>query len=174
MRRLARDEHGFMLVEVIVYVAVFAVVMVVAYTAVTACMRTSAAFRRNCDDVQAALRAGEAWRDEVRSARSVSPTAGGGIALTTGADIAEYRLRGSDVERRPVAGKPWTVVLGRVKSSRFVVDKRRSVTAWRWEIEIEGRKGPACVRPLFTFIAVPSGGGGGGGGETGGAEEAER
>jgi len=48
------------------------------------------------------------------------------------------------------------LVLPRVKSSLMLSDSRQSATARCWELELGTRKKVVRVRPLFTFLAVPS------------------
>ena len=69
-----------------------------------------------------------------------------------------YRFAAGAVSRRIGTGS-WSRVLDRVKSSSMERDARPTVTAWRWELELQpqtrGSYKPGRVRPLFTFLAVP-------------------
>lgn len=149
---------GFQLIEVLVYMAALTVLLSVAYVAFNRALERSEALRRSADDIVRALRAGERWRADVRSAagpiriehavggeRLVIPVAGGVIA---------YEHRTNVVVRRPVSG-PEAVLLQRVRASAMSLENREAVRVWRWELELQPpTRKPVQVRPLFTFLAV--------------------
>jgi type II secretory pathway component PulJ len=154
--------HGFLLIEVLVYIAVVFVLLGVGYSALYHCMDSSIALRRDADDIANALHAGERWRADVRQANKqirVEQTPAEQIAYLEGLHSeAAYRFSTNAVFRRVSEG-PWVRLLSNVKSSTIESDARQRVTAWRWELELQPRqKGsvkPGRIHPLFTFIAVP-------------------
>jgi len=156
------SNRGYLMIEVLFYLAVIAALMGAGYAALYRCMDSSIALRRNADDITSALHAGERWRADVRSATSqvrLESTADGQLLyLESASGTVAYRFATNTVTRRVGAG-PWVRLLPNVKSSTMTSDPREYVTAWRWELELEPRaKGsvkPGRVRPLFTFIAVP-------------------
>jgi hypothetical protein len=145
------------LIELLVYIGVLFVLMGIGYTALYRCIENSVGLKHNANDITAALRAGELWREDVRTA----------IGKPRSDDYADGQLLGFDRPNGPVAwlfttnsvlrfsgAGPWRPVLSNVKSSVMAPDPRGSVAAWRWELELSKRAKSTRVPPLFTFIAV--------------------
>jgi type II secretory pathway pseudopilin PulG len=159
--RHSNRSNGFTLIEVLVYMGLLFMVLGMAYLAMYRSMDASTALRRNANDIVEALKAGEQWRDDVRSAtgpiRSDRTSQQVTLHLPQGQTEIEYAFSTNTVSRR-VGSDEWSVVLANVKNSAFIDDRREKVTAWRWEIELQpGKKRITRVQPLFTFIAVPPG-----------------
>ncbi len=156
------SNRGYLMIEVLVYLAVIAALMGAGYAALYRCMDSSIALRRNADDITSALHAGERWRADVRSASNrvrLEDTAEGQLLYLEGAtNEVTYRFSTNALSRRLGAG-PWVRLLPNVKSSTMKSDPRQYATPWCWELELATRaKGsvkPGRVRPLFTFVAVP-------------------
>jgi prepilin-type N-terminal cleavage/methylation domain-containing protein len=156
-----RSECGFTLIEMLVYMGLFVVLMGVGYAAFHRCLGNSLALRRNADDIANALHAGENWRADVRAARGPARVESSGdeqvLELTGPQGPVAYRFAANTVFRR-VGNNDWSPVLNNVQASSFTPDKRPSVEALRWELELQPRaKRMTRIRPLFTFIAVPVG-----------------
>lgn len=154
-------QAGFSLVEVLVYMTVMVVVVGIGYAALYRSMDTSNALRRNGEDIANALRTGENWRADVRATRGqiqqTTTDDGQIISLPRSRGKVSYRFAEHTVFRR-VGTNPWTPVLKNVEASAFVSEARTNVTVWRWELELQTRaKKLTRLRPLFTFLAVPSG-----------------
>ncbi len=132
VQRKVSGPGAYMLTEALVYIGVLFVLLGVGYAALYRCIENSVALRRNAEEIANALHAGERWR----------------------ADLRSYRLATNSVFRQ-VANGPWTHLLQNVKSSVMEPDQRQTLTAWRWELELQPRGKSTRVRPLFTFIAVP-------------------
>src|SRR5215831_18871341 len=66
--RSAQRNHGYLLVECLVYIGVLFVLLGVSYIALFRCINNSVALRRNAEDISKALHIGERWRADVRSA----------------------------------------------------------------------------------------------------------
>lgn len=153
---------GYLLVEALGYIAVVFVLLGAGYLALYRCMDHSIALRHNSESLAAALQAGERWRADVRAAAQgvTREKRGDGavLVLRTAAGTVEYRQEGRSLHRRVGAG-PWVKLLDSVKASRMEADRRTTVTAWRWELELQpqakGRDVPGRFRPLLTFLAVP-------------------
>lgn len=157
---LAVCARGFTLIELLVYMTMLFLVLGLAYTAMYRSMDASTALRRNANDISQTLKIGELWRDDVRSA--IRPirleNSGPGIVLHIPQRQTEidYCFSTNIVSRR-VGHGDWSAVLDRVKDCIFIDDQREKVKAWRWELELQpSRKRITRVRPLFTFLAVPS------------------
>ena len=67
---MKRQQHGYLLIEALVYIGVVAALLGVAYAAAYRCIDRSIALRRNANDITSALHAGERWRANVRAATS--------------------------------------------------------------------------------------------------------
>jgi hypothetical protein len=162
--RLARParHHGYLLTEALVYIGVLFLLLGVGYGALYRLIDNSVALRRNADDILRSMHAGELWRSDVRAAtRSIHLDNNANeqiLRLESVKGQVVYRFSGSALFRRIGSG-PWSLILDRVKSSSMQRDQRPTVTAWRWELEIQpqtrGSFKPGRVRPLFTFLAVP-------------------
>jgi hypothetical protein len=165
IRRLTRCDgtlQGFMLMEALVYIGLVFLLLGVGYAAMYRSIDNSVALRRNADDIMSALHAGERWRADVRHASR-------GVQLENGSEPMlrlegvtnqiDYRFADGVVYRRSDNG-PWLAILERVQSSSMEPEVRPDVNVWRWEVELQakarGSFKPGRVRPLFTFLAVPS------------------
>jgi prepilin-type N-terminal cleavage/methylation domain-containing protein len=151
--------RGFTLIEVLCYLAVIGLVTSMAMATLFQLIRQSSALQRNCEEIAAAVRAGEIWRADIRL---VSRTGGisesaDRLVLPTDGQPVIYSVRDGAVWRQAGVDAPAEAILRGVKSSRFASAPRKSVTAWLWEVELEttARSGP--TRPLFSFTAVPAG-----------------
>lgn len=161
-RMRSRDNaRGYTLIEMLVYMSVAFLILGFAYAAMYKSMDASAGIRRNANDISSALSAGEHWREDVRHATAplhVEKTSEDGTTLHIPQHQGEvaYRFSSNEVARRS-GGGDWTPVLEHVKDSDFVADQRQKALAWRWEVELQSyRKAMTRMRPLFTFIAVPT------------------
>jgi hypothetical protein len=158
-RRYRGGESGLLLMELMMYLALFVIISAVAFRVFYSCWDTSKAFRRNADEIAGTLKAGERWRAEVRGASaplSVEPSVDGTVLhIPEKAGEIDYRFSEDAVWRRTGTNGDWAQFLPRIKSSRMEADRRNHVTAWRWEVELDARRKGARVVPLFTFEAVP-------------------
>lgn len=153
------SNRGISIIECLVYGFVLLILLGVAYSAFYRCVENSYALRRNAEDIATALRAGERWRADIRSATgSVQVEAapdGGSLHLESERGPVDYYFTSNSVLRRAHPG-PWVTLLPNVKASAMQADPRGEVSAWRWELELRPRsKKPARMTPLFTFLAVP-------------------
>jgi hypothetical protein len=137
------------------YVALFLVVTTVAALAYYRVDVETRALDRNSDDVVRAMKAGEQWRAEIRSATAPPRLEGGILKLTTKAGDLVYTTTNGVIWRKAGQGRAMAW-LEHVKSSTMEIDTRQNVTAWRWELELQTKRAQASVRPLFTFTAVPT------------------
>jgi hypothetical protein len=150
-------NSGILLVECMVYLAVFAIIFTLALALFFRTLNNTEALNRNAADIIQTLRAGEQWREDVRSAAGpLEFLAGDGAELMR---IPQqegellYRFEEGRVARRKDDGA-WINILPRVKSSKMHQDAGRHVTSWRWELELESVQKAAHVQPLFTFQSV--------------------
>jgi hypothetical protein len=153
--------RAIMLIECLVYMAVFFVVTGLAGAAFYQALETSRHLRRNTGDIALVLEAGENWRAEIRRAtgpvRLVDESGVQALHIPQGAGELVYFHEPGTVSRRRGDSAPWARVLGELKSSRFVRDERQATVSWRWEIELRAELKSVRVRPLFSFQAVAPG-----------------
>jgi hypothetical protein len=152
-------QRGIMLVDCLVYIAVFFLILGVAFKFFYGCWDSAKAFRRNTDQVAATLKTGERWREDVRRATAAPRTEesleGTVLRIAQKSGEVDYRFAETTLWRRNGDAGDWTPILLNVKSSRMEQDRREHVAAWRWEVELATKRKGARVVPLFTFEAVP-------------------
>lgn len=151
--------RGVSLIEMLAYIALLAVLIAIAGKTLGRAWDQSTALRRNTDDIQRALHAGERWRQDIRAAtgRVEAHTVEGaqGCLIPTAQGQILWLLNSNVVRRSAAEAAPEFVLLPRVKECRFVAEERAGIPAWRWEVELLSGPKPARVKPLFTFTAVP-------------------
>ena len=154
-----RSTRGILLIECLVYMGALFAVLGVAYSVCFGFWDNAIRLRRNADDIAAALRTGERWRDDVRAAsgplRVENSPYGTLLHIPQKTREVVYLSHDGSILRWS-DGTPWVPLLTNVKSSEMREDRRRQVAAWRWEIELMARRKSVRLRPLFTFEAVPN------------------
>jgi prepilin-type N-terminal cleavage/methylation domain-containing protein len=157
---IRRRSRGFTLIECLVYISVMPVFLGIGLAAFYRCWDDNKAITRNSNDIIRTLKAGEAWRADIRAAtgpiRVATTNSEQTLRIPTGKNELVYSFANGEVRKRTGEESPWRVVLPNVKSSQVEIDKRDQVTAWRWELELQSQRKNAKVRPLFTFEAVPA------------------
>jgi hypothetical protein len=156
----ARRQTGILLIECLVYIAVFAILLGIGTAAFYFCWDHSKALIYATDDIETALRAGERWRADVRGATgtiSVEKTASGELVRIpeAGKEIV-YRFDPGGVRREIPALNHSQLLLPKVKTSVMLADTRSTVSAWRWELELQQRRREMQLPLVFTFEAVPT------------------
>jgi hypothetical protein len=157
-RRIRR--RGILLTECLVYMSVWIIVTGLAFVFFYHALTSAKRLQRNAEQITQALKAGERWREDVR--RAVAPLT---LAQDSGSTDQALHIQQKDGEivyyfaetnvfRASAMGVPWQAVLPKVKASRMSREQRKHVAVWRWEIELQTRRGDPVMRPLFTFIAV--------------------
>ena len=152
-----RQQHGITLIECLVYLGVLTVLLSVSGVALAKAWDGHRALRRNANDIQRAVAAGERWRSEVRSANSVTLLDANGeqlLRITTPEGIVEYRHTDGVLLRRAGTDGAWLEVLPRVKDSSMALLSSSPAPMWRWELEMQAAHKRARLRPLFTFTAA--------------------
>jgi len=149
---------GFTLIECLTYISVSAVILGLATMAFYQCWDGSIGLRRNADDIARALRAGERWREDVRSAtvlpRLETSENGQTLHIPHATGEVTYQFTPDAVLRQAGTNAAWVDVLGRVKSCHVTLDQRQHVSAWQLELELPVYRKGARIRPLFSFEAV--------------------
>jgi hypothetical protein len=153
-----RSQGGVLLVECLVYIAVFAILLGLGTAAFYFCWDHSKALIYATDDVESALRAGERWRTDIRSATgniSVATTANGEmLRIPEMEKEIVYRFESGEVRRQMASSDFSELLLPKVKTSQMKLDARGEVRAWRWELELAQRRRETHLPLLFTFEAA--------------------
>lgn len=153
-----RRWSGILLIECMVYIAVFAILLGLGTAAFYSCWDYSKALIYATDDISSALCAGERWRADVRGATgkiSIETTAKGEVVkIPEGAKEILYRFDSGEVRRQIVPANFSELLLPKVKASQMKMDARGGVTAWRWELELTQRRRETHLPLLFTFEAA--------------------
>jgi type II secretory pathway component PulJ len=159
-RRAGLRDRGVSLIECLVYVGVFFLVSELAFSVFYRTLENSRTVSRTADDIAAALRTGERWRQDVRGATAPLRVENGedGQLLTIPgkAGAVRYRVNGDALSRQTDDAAGWIPLMTGIKSSRMEPDPRVRITAWRWELELKPHRKSPHVLPLFTFEAVPA------------------
>ncbi len=153
--KAARQRGGWSLIEMLVYITVFAGLSFGAYRALFETITHSRRLQQNTEAIITAVRAGERWRADVRHAVRPITWNNGSLVIPQRDGEIIYRLAENTLWRT-VAGKE-APLLRQVQQSRMAPDQRTHVTAWRWELELlPPTNRPTKIVPLFTFLAVPN------------------
>jgi len=151
-------RRGWLLIECLVYIAVLAVVLMVAMSGFYHCWDNCKALRRNADDIIRALHVGEQWRADLRAAGgAVQLTRTNGVdqlLIPSAAGRIIYTYSKGELRRQTTAPPATYVVLSNIESSQMLSESRQRVKAWTWELELKPTRKDAKVRPLFTFETV--------------------
>lgn len=156
-----RTMTGFLLIEMLIYMALFLVVVGFATVVFFRFWDETKGLRRDADDIVRVLHVGDQWRTDVRSA--VGPLE---LAHVNNGDQLRIPSRGGDIVytisgtelRRSAGGSTNRLWLSNIKASRMDSDPRENVSAWRWELELKTVKTTSFYKPLFTFESVAGGG----------------
>lgn len=154
----ARAQAGYLLLECIVYLLIFTTILGLGLATFYLCWDNSKALLYATDDIAAALRAGERWRADVRSATgkiTVETTVEGErLRIPCGTSEILYRFNAGEVHRQIAASDFSELLLPTVKASQMLMDTRGPVSAWRWELELKSRRKETHLPLLFTFEAA--------------------
>jgi hypothetical protein len=153
-----RRQAGVLLVECLVYIAVFGVLLGGGMAAFYFCWDHTKALTYATNDITAALRAGERWREDVRSTTgeiSIATTATGEVLrIPETKNEVVYRFESGEVRRENPALHQSLLLLPKVKNSQMTAEPRGSVSAWRWELQLMERRKETHLPLLFTFEAA--------------------
>jgi type II secretory pathway component PulJ len=148
-----RSRTGFLLLELMVFLALSAVILGLAFAAYYRCADNSKRLQQNAADILAAVQAGERWRDDIRVARDIAMETDG-VKIIQAGDTIKYQFAREAIWRRSTQTGHTICLLSKIKTSAMRPEARQQVLAWRWEVELQSRKAPPFLRPLFTFEAV--------------------
>jgi hypothetical protein len=154
----ARVQAGYLLLECMLYLAMFAVIIGLGLSVFYLCWDNSKAMLYATDDIASATRAGERWRADVRGATgkiTVETSAAGELLrIPRGTNAVLYRFNAGEIRRQLASTDFSESLLPTVKASQMVMDQRGPVNAWRWELELKSRRKETHLPLLFTFEAA--------------------
>jgi hypothetical protein len=154
----ARIQTGMLLIQCLVYIAVFAILLGLGTAAFYFCWNHSEALITSTNDIEAALHMGERWRADVRSATgkiTVETTSKGEvIQIPEGEKEVVYRYADGELCRQAGPSAFPEVLLPKVKTSEMREDLRGSVIAWQWSVELLQHRKETHLPLWFTFEAV--------------------
>ncbi|MCL5099458.1 MAG: hypothetical protein M1608_18370 [Candidatus Omnitrophica bacterium] len=152
------SESAIMLVECVVYIGLWMVITGLAFTAFYRYWDHSRDLQRNADDIVRAIKAGERWRADLRTA-TIAPS----LETTDYEQVLHIPQKTGEILYLFSRGEVWRLATGRaigqpllakVKGSRMLPENRTRTTVWCWELELQTRQKNPRIRPLFTFLTV--------------------
>ena len=159
-KRRAASEHGTSLIELLVYMALFVVVVGFATAAFFDCWSSTKILHRDADDIARALDIGERWRADVRGATGVVQS----IVVNGSRNNCAFpprRRRGSTYifanGTKSAVGTVLTAPIHLWLSGRQIVTNANPMRAGRvavhgaGELELKPARKEALVRPLFNI-----------------------
>jgi len=153
-----RRTAGILLIECLVYIGVFALLTGIGFAAFYLCWDDSRAMIYATDDIGSALRTGERWRADVRSATGKitveSTPAGELLRIPRGKDEIFYSYHNGAVRRKLASANFSELLFAKVNASQMSGEARSGVTAWRWELDLVVRRPETHLPLLFTFEAA--------------------
>jgi len=153
-----RARTGVLLMECLVYIGLLVIILNLALVSFYLCWDNSKALTYATDDIAAALRAGERWRADIRSATgriTVETTSQGeDLRIPRGKDVILYSFRAGEIHRRLASSNFSESLMATVRASQMVSDPRGPVNAWRWELQLESRRKETHLPLSFTFEAA--------------------
>jgi hypothetical protein len=147
------SARGILLFDLLVYISLLAFILILSAVVFEKFLDQSAALRRNISDIDRAMKAGERWRADVRSATGAPQLNGNTMIIPQPNGDLVYEL-GPNVTRKRPSSDIIEPVLNGVRTNQMIFEQRTHAAVWRWEVELDHRRKNARVRPLFTFIAV--------------------
>ena len=153
-----RRQAGVMLIECLVYIAVFGVLLGGGTAVFYFCWDHTRAMIYATSDITVALHAGERWRADVRVATGnisvATTTTGEVVRIPEAKEEVFYRFESGEMRREIPALHQSLILLPKVKSSQMTAEPRGSVSALRWELELTPRRKETHLPLLFTFEAA--------------------
>ncbi|MBA4148687.1 MAG: hypothetical protein H0X66_11285 [Verrucomicrobia bacterium] len=147
-------QSGIMLIDTLVYIAVFIVVFTLAIFGYNRFEEQSRRLRGVTEDIARTVNAGERWREDIRraSAEIQYNAETGELRIPHNSSYVVYRFSENQIQRKTTA--QFVPLLKNVKVSLMEKMPRQHVTSWRWELELKTRGKNARLQPLFQFEAV--------------------
>ena len=153
-----RSESGVSLIECLVYIGLFAVLLLCGSRFFTVVYQHNKAVAKAAGYTSAALDAARHWRRDIANAKGEPELIRGErfdvirIDQASGGQVS-YRVNGTRLERHN--SKEWVPIIRRVASSIMLPDQREYVRAWRWELAMETKSRFLGDPVRFSFTAVP-------------------
>jgi hypothetical protein len=144
----------FTLVEVLIYIAVLAVVTGLALSLFHRGFANSRNLRLAADDVLRISRLGDRWRERVRQAADFRLDQAEMSIVHSGGKTFFYKFADGAIKEKEGDAGQWRTLMANIKSCSFTEIKNPGFTTWELNVELRTRTPNAKVKPLFSFIAV--------------------
>lgn len=153
-----RADCGITLIDCLVYMALFGLVTGLATACAFKLERQSREMRQRAEEISRALKAGERWRADIRSATNhpmLVPYRGQSLLRiqTKDGDVL-YFFESGNLWRKPAQAREFGLFLPDVKQCSVTEDRRRHAAGWLCEIELATKRKQGKMLPLFSFRAV--------------------
>ncbi len=156
------DRKYIALVEILVYMAIFIIVMALAFQCFHMFLKNSHDLRKASEDIIAISQIGDGWRDKVRNADSIKCEGSMFFLIRDGRETC-YSYRDNALQfRGPEPDARWKILNDRIGACSFTNTAYDGFSAWEMDLELKVRNEKAKVKPLFSFIAVNKKGADGG------------
>jgi len=152
------NQSGVLLIEGLVYIGLFAVLLLCASRFFTVVFNHNKAVAKAAGYTTTALDAAKRWRRDIANAKGEPELVRGDrfdvirIDQVDGGQVS-YRVKDMRLERNN--GGEWVPIIRRVASSIMIPDQREHVRAWRWELAMETKSRFLGDPIRFSFLAVP-------------------
>lgn len=158
IRASQRGNLGLTLIDCLVYMSLFGLVTALATTCAFKLERQSRVLHKRSEEITRALKAGELWRADIRSATNepaiVAYRGQSLLKIPTIDGEVFYYFESSTLWRKPAKSTQFGMFLPEVKLCSIVPERRQNARGWVCELELASKIQQQKMRPLFTFRAV--------------------
>lgn len=150
-----------MLVECMVYIALVMIILGLGLNLFLKLLSFHRDLERNSHDIARSTKAGEIWRDDIRSASAAIQIENSAdelrLTIPMGDESIEYRYRDGVLWRQATEERPsQSPFLKNLVSCEFVHESRPHAETWTWEVQLKTKKKVVHIEPRFSFLAVPT------------------
>lgn len=148
-----KRQAGISLLEALVYIACLSVLLTLLSVSVWKLNAFQSNIGERANNVGKLLDVGEMWRNEVRTASTLSDDAKEGMQYTKNGKACSYQVVESQLVQ--TTADQSQVLLKNVVSSMMSPQERDGVRYWQWDVSVAtGKRGGVLT---FSFMAVPKG-----------------
>ena len=158
IRAAHRRNRGLTLIDCLVYMSLFGLVTALATTCAFKLERQARVLHRRSEELTRALKAGELWRADIRSATNepaiVAYRGQSLLKIPTIDGEVLYYFESSALWRKPAKSAQFGLFLPDLKLCSMLPERRKNARGWICELELASKIQQQKMRPLFTFRAV--------------------
>jgi len=150
-RPIRKRQAGISLVETLVYITCLSGLLTMLSVSVWKLNAFQTNIGERANNVGKLLEVGEMWRNEVRTASTLSDDAREGMQYTKNGKSCSYQVNDGQLVYKEADQSQ--VLLKNVVSSTMSPQKRDGVRYWQWDVCVAtGKRGGVLT---FSFMAVP-------------------